>query len=252
MESLSVFARQASLKLALVVCALVSATALTQSVATAQPLFGIGLSASTLGAGIQGAVSVTGISNIRAGFNAFDYSDSFTKDGIHYDGTLKLRSLQVTWDQYFHGLGGFHISPGVLIYDDNAGNGTATVPAGQTFTLGGVSYFSAAANPVAGTGAVTVRKTSPMLLLGIGNLLPRSQRHFGFSVEAGVVFQGSPNAKLGLTGSACVVSPTAGCLNTATDPTVQSNVQSEQNKLNSDLNPFKYYPVVALGFSYKF
>lgn len=226
--------------------------ALLPAPSAGQTLFGLGLTASTLGAGIQGAVSVTGISNIRAGFNAFDYSDSFTKDGVNYNGTLKLRSAQVTYDQYFHGLGGFHISPGVLIYDDNSGNGNASIPAGQTFTLGGVTYYSSAANPVTGTGAVTVRKASPMLLFGFGNLLPRSQRHFGVSFEAGVVFQGSPNARLNLAGSSCLVSASTGCVNTATDPGVQANVQAEQTKINNDLNPFKYYPVVALGFSYKF
>ncbi len=225
---------------------------LLPTAAIAQPLFGLGLSASTLGPGIQGAVSVTGISNLRAGFNAFDYSNSLNKDGVHYEGTLKLRSVQVTWDQYFHGTGGFHVSPGLLIYDGNSGTASANVPAGQTFTLGGTTYYSNAANPVTGSGAVSVRKASPMVLLGFGNLLPRSQRHFGISVEAGVVFQGSPNAKISLSGSGCLVNATTGCLNAATDPTIQANLQAEQIKLNNELNPFRYYPVAALGFSYKF
>jgi hypothetical protein len=217
-----------------------------------QTLFGVGLTAGSLGAGIQGAVSVTKYSNIRGGFNDFSYSDSFTKDGINYNGTLKLRSAQVTYDQYFKHLGGFHISPGALIYDANAGNATANIPAGQTFTLGSQTYYSSAASPVNGAGAVTVAKAAPMVLLGFGNLLPRSQRHFGVSFEAGVVFQGSAKAALSLGGTSCLVNATTGCVNTATDPNVQANLQSEQTKLNNDLAPFKYYPVVELGISYKF
>jgi hypothetical protein len=221
------------------------------SVSFGQPAFGVGLTAGSLGAGIQGAVSVTKYSNVRGGFNDFSYSDTFSKDGVSYNGTLKLRSAQVTYDQYFPHLGGFHISPGALIYDGNAGNATASVSSGQTFSLGSTTYFSGQGNPVNGTGTIGFRKTAPMVLLGFGNILPRSSRHFGVSVEAGVVFEGSPNTKLNLAGTACTISATAGCLNAATDPTVQANVLSEQNKLNTDLNPFRYYPVISLGISYK-
>ena len=238
-------------KFALAVFSLSVCTALLPSLSFGQGSFGIGLSASSLGAGIQAAVSVTKYSNIRGGFNDFSYSDNFSKDGISYAGTLNLRSGQVTYDQYFKHAGGFHISPGALIYNGNAGNATANVPAGQTFTLGGTTYYSSSANPVSGTGTIAFGKASPMILVGVGNLLPRSQRHFGVSFEAGVVFEGSPNAKLSLAGSSCLVSATVGCVNTATDPTVQSNLQSEQTKINNDLSPFKYYPIVSLVFSYK-
>ncbi len=217
-----------------------------------QGSFGIGLTASTLGAGVQAAVSVSKYSNVRGGFNAFNYTDNFTKDGVNYSGTLKLRSAQVTYDQYFPHLGGFHISPGALIYDDNSGNATANVPGGQSFTLGSTTYYSSSTNAVNGNGAITFSKAAPMVLFGFGNLLPRSKRHFGVNFEAGVVFQGSPNAKLNLAGSSCLINATTGCVNAATDPGVQSNVQSEQTKLNNDLSPFKYYPVISIGFSYKF
>lgn len=213
------------------------------------PRFGVGLSASTLGAGIQAATSVTRKSNIRGGFNGFNYSESFNKDGINYNATLKLRSAQVVFDQYI--AGSFHISPGVLIYNGNQGTGNAAAPAGQSFSLGSQNYYSGAANPVAGTAAVTFNKVAPMILIGFGNMLPRNQKHFGLNFDAGVVFEGSPKAALNLSGTACLVSGSAGCLS-ATDPTVQANVQAEQTKINNSLNPFKYYPVVALTFSYKF
>ena len=220
------------------------------ALAHAQGSFGVGVTAGTLGVGIQGAVSVTKLSNIRGGFNAFSYSDTFNKDGVTYNGTLKLRSAQVTWDQSLPHMGGFHISPGALLYNGNAGNATASVPSGQTFSLGSTTYYSGAGNPINGTGTIGFNKAAPMVLLGFGNLLPRSSRHFGMSLEAGVVFEGSPNAKLNLAGTACATA-TTGCVNAATDPAVQANVQSEQTKLNNDLNPLKYYPVISLGISYK-
>lgn len=212
--------------------------------------FGIGLTASTLGAGVQAGVGMGKYSNIRGGFNAFNFSTTLTKDGVNYAGTLKLRSAEILYDQYFPHLGGFHVSPGTLIYNDNKANATANVPGGQSFTLSNTTYYSSAANPVNGTGAISFSKAAPMVLIGFGNLLPR-RRHFGFNVEAGAVFQGSPNAKLNLAGTACLT-PTTGCVNAATDSGVQANVQAEQTKLNNTLTPFKYYPVISLGFSYKF
>jgi hypothetical protein len=217
---------------------------------SSRPDLGIGVNVSSLGAGIQGAVSVTSRSDIRAGFNFFNFDHGFVKDGIDYSGQLKLRSAQVTYDQFL--IGGFHISPGVLIYDGNRVTASASVPAGQSFTLGGASFYSSQANPVSGSGSLSAGKVAPMILLGFGNLLPRSERHFGINFEFGVVYQGSPRAKLNLAGSSCLVNPASGCVNTATDPFVQTSLLSEQTKLNNDLIPFKFYPVVSLGFSYKF
>jgi hypothetical protein len=231
-----------------------SVTALFASAACGQsvdlPRFGIGVTASTLGAGIQAATSVTHSSNLRVGFNGFNYTDNFSKDGINYNAELKFRSVQATFDQYIKG--GFHISPGILIYNGNEGSANAAVPGGQSFSLGGTNYYSSSTNPVAGAGRVTFNKVAPMILIGFGNLLPRSQRHFGLNLDAGVAFEGSPKAALNLAGNACLTSTQVACLNAATDPTVQSNVQAEQTKLNNSLSPFKFYPVVALTFSYKF
>ena len=214
------------------------------------PRFGLGLTASSLGAGIQAATSVTHSSNVRVGFNGFNYSDSFSKDGINYNAQLKFRSVQATFDQYIKG--GFHISPGLLIYDGNKGSANASVPGGQQFSLGNQTYYSSSSSPVSGAAAVTFNKAAPMILIGFGNMLPRSQRHFGLNFDAGVVFEGSPGATLRLGGNACLTSTQAACLNAAADPTVQANVQAEQTKINNSLTPFKFYPVVALTLSYKF
>jgi hypothetical protein len=38
----------------------------------------------------------------------------------------------------------------------------------------------------------------------------------------------------------------------STNTAVQSNIQLEQTKINNSLAPFKYYPVIRIGFGYKF
>lgn len=228
-----------------------SLAALLPACLPAQPQIGVGVSAGTLGIGPQGAVSITKLSNIRGGANFFSYDDDFTKDGIRYNGSLKLRSVQLTCDQYFPHFGGFHISPGALLYDGNSGHATAQVPGGSSFSLGSTTYYSSNANPVTGTGGIAFNKAAPMVLIGFDNLVPRSNRHFGVNLDLGVVFQGSASAKLNLAGTACLNPAQTACLN-ASDSTVQANVLAEQNKINKDLDPFRYYPIVSLSFSYKF
>ena len=232
---------------ALCVCFVFSNSSYAQGTSTE---VGIGAKVSTLGIGGEAGISVTRRSNVRVGFNYFTYSRTFHKRGITYNGDVDLRSLQITYDQYL--IGGLHISPGLLPYNGTHIDANAGVPRGQSFTLGGVTYFSGQTNPISGTGVMNIRKVAPAVFLGYGNIVPRSGRHLGFNVEAGVVFSGTPTTKLALTGTACVVNPTTGCLNAATDPTVQANVRNEQAKLNSDLQPFQYYPVVSAGISWKF
>jgi hypothetical protein len=210
---------------------------------------GVGLKMSTLGAGAEVGISVARKLNIRGGFNAFTYSRGLNKDGITYNGDLNLRSAAVLLDWFPFG-GGFHLSPGVLVYNGNGARANANVPAGQTFTLGGTTYQSDTTNPVTGKGNLDFTKAAPMVLFGWGNLVPR-HRHFSFNVETGVVFQGAPRATLALAGTAC--QPGGGsCVNAATDPGVQSRVLAEQIKLNNSMAPFKYYPVISLGFGYRF
>lgn len=229
-----------------------ASAATTPSPKTSQslPRFGIEVSAGTLGAGIQAATAVTHRSNVRFGFNYFSYSGSTSKDNIAYNGTLRLESGEVLYDQYL--FGGVHISPGVMIYDGNQGTANAVVSGAQTFSLNGVSYYSANASPVTGTASITSRKVAPELLIGFGNLLPRSTRHFTVNFDLGVVFQGSANAKLNLGGSTCPSDGVNNCVAISNNPAVQSNVVAEQTKINSSLGPFKFYPVIRLGFGYKF
>ncbi|MFY9728290.1 MAG: hypothetical protein WAJ87_22535 [Bryobacteraceae bacterium] len=213
------------------------------------PRFGVAAGVSTLGAGIQAATAVTRHSNVRFGFNDFSYSTTFNKDGIAYNGTLSLRSAEVLYDQYV--AGGFHISPGIMIYDGNKGTAGASVAGGQSFTLGGSTFYSDASDPVSGTGTIGARKVAPEILIGFGNLLPRSSRHFTVNFEAGLAYQGSPSAALHLTGSTCLLSPGQSCQSIATNPTIQTNIMSEQNTINSSLSVFKYYPIIRLTFGFK-
>lgn len=214
------------------------------------PRFGFQVNAGSLGAGIQAATALARRTDVRFGFSYFNYDLSGTRksDNLSYDGSLRLESGEILLDEHF---GPFHISGGALIYDGFQGTGQVHVPGSQSFTLNGVTYYSAASDPVTGSGTITVRKAAPEVLLGFGSLLPRGRRHFTANVDLGVAFQGSPNVKLNLLGSTCNTA-NSGCLPISSNPAVQANVTAEQNKINKDLKPFQFYPVIRIGFGYRF
>src|SRR5436309_1468559 len=113
------------------------------------PKFGVGAKFSTLGIGIEAATAVNRQSNVRGGVNFFSYDRGFTRDGIDYAADLRLRSVEAHYDWF---LGhGFRVSPGLLVYNGNRVEGTASVPGGRSFSLGSRSYFSNPTNPVTGT-----------------------------------------------------------------------------------------------------
>src|SRR6266404_2409732 len=209
---------------------------------------GVGVKVSMLGIGGEVALAVSHRSNVRFGFNAFSYGHTFDKDGVTYKGTLDLRSAQATYDLFF--FKEFHVSPGVLVYNGNNVTASASVPGGQSFTLSNTNYVSDPADPVKGTGKLTVYKAAPMLLVGFGNLVPHS-RHFSTSFEIGAAYQGPPRVTLNLSGSACH-STGLFCRTIGSDPTIQSNIAAEQTKLNKSASTYKFYPVLSFGIGYKF
>jgi hypothetical protein len=218
------------------------------------PHFGLGVSVGTLGVGVQAATAVTRSSNVRVGVNYFSYTGSSTSssNNITFNGTLRLESAEVLFDQYLGHT--FHISPGVVIYDGNQATGNANIPSGQTFTLNSVQYYSSTSNPVTGSGSFTAGKVAPEVLMGFGNLLPRkANKHFSVSFELGAIFTQKPVIALNLAGSACTTSATVNCSNISSTSSIESNLQAEQTKLNNQLGSYlKYWPVIRLGFGYKF
>jgi len=210
---------------------------------------GTGVKISTLGAGIEVATPLARKMNLRGGINMFRFSRAITDSGIHYNGQLHFQSAEAHLD--FFPFGGFHISPGVLFYNGNQLLATASVPGGQTFSVGGTTYESEPGTPVVGTGKLDFVKVSPSIMLGIGNLIPRNGRHFSFLFEVGGAYQGAARVALNLTGNVCDSTGTF-CRAISSDSTVQANIQAQQVKIQRDVNPYRFFPVISLGFGFNF
>lgn len=213
--------------------------------------YGVGVKVSLLGGGVEGAMRVTHRTNVRAGFNMFSYSRGFNKDDIAYAGQLSFKTVEAHYD-VFPFAGGFRVSPGVLFYATTPITANASVVGNQTFSLGGTHYLSDPAAPVTGNGKIEFNRAAPMATFGWGNLVSRkASKHFSVPVELGIAFQGSPKATLNLAGSVCNTDGT-NCRTIASDSTVQANIVSEQSKLNHSMRFFKIYPIISIGFGYKF
>ena len=227
---------------------------LTTSTPTAKPIedqgrMGSAVKVSILGVGAEVAARLTHRSNVRAGFNVMGYSRSFDKDGATYDGHLSMRTIEAHYD-FYPWAHSFRVSPGLLTFLGNPVTANAFLSQGQSFTLGSTVYTSDPANPAHVNGRLNFNQVAPMITVGFGNLVHRDSKRFTVPFEVGVAFQGSPKTTLNLTGNVCD-SQGLNC-QSASSSSVQKDVIAEQNKLNNDIKAFKVYPIISVGFGYKF
>ena len=225
--------------------------------AQSNPRFGVGARASTLGWGVEGAVAVTEKSNVRAGLNFVGFGRTFNRDGIDYNGQLKMRSIETHYDWFL--FRGFRVSPGLLVYNGNHIVGSVSVPGGRQFTIGGNTYYSNPSDKVNGPFRMDFAKPklSPILTVGAGNLVRREGSRFTVTAEVGVVFQDSPHARLDLQGSVGLT-PAGPFFNVASNPQVQADLRAEETKINAGTPPYdtlrtllKTFPVISGGIGFR-
>ncbi len=209
---------------------------------------GVGVKMSMLGAGIEVATPVTHRTNVRAGFNMIQYSRTFHNDTNIYGGQLDFKTFEAHYD-FFPFAGRFHISAGMLAY---FGDPLTASISTDKIKLNGQDYYSTTLNGlITGTGKIDFDSVSPTVTLGFGNLVPRRRnKHFSVPFEIGVAFQGPPKATLYLPTELCLNN--SGCSTPVTSTALQSAVQAEQTKLNNSMSLFKEYPIISIGFGYKF
>jgi hypothetical protein len=217
---------------------------------TAPSNAGVAFKVSTFGFGADVAVPLSPKTNIRGGFGTYGLSHDFEDDGLTLAAKFSLRALTASFD-WFPFAGGFHVSPGVVLYNGNSVKGTVTVPGGRSFSLGDDEVVSNPANPIAGHFEVGFANVAPSLTVGWGNIVPRGNRRWSIPFEIGVAYSRSPKYAMSLSGSGCAFNGT-NCRNIATDPILQRDLADEQDQMNSDLSPLKILPILSLGFSYKF
>jgi len=205
--------------------------------ATTSQAEGLGVTAKfgTLGAGIELSKGFTSKLNGRLGFNTFTFDESASESGVDYDIDLELSTFTalLDWHPFESSL---RATVGV-VFNGNELDLQAKSSA-ASFDIGGVTYTGADVGTFA--GKVEFDDLVPYAGIGWGNAVETGQK-FTFSLDLGVMFQGTPNA---------VLTSTGGTL--SANPIFQSNLKREVADLQKALDKFEVYPVISLGIAWQF
>ncbi len=201
----------------------------------------------TLGIGADLTYRINDKFNARLNINGGSVNADDAEDGIKYKGDFDVQTIGGLMD-YHPMASGLRISVGIY-NNGNELNLNATGSGNNNAEIGDRTYDITGANLATNVGFKSI---APYLGIGWGNAVKMGSK-WRLSLDAGVLFQGTPEAKVTASGNA--IDTTNGGnipVNLATDPTFQAELIKEENNLNDELKDFKAYPVISLGVSYRF
>ena len=185
---------------------------------------------STLGVGLEVAKGFTPNFGVRAGFNYFSYAYDAEESDVSYDFELELKSFAMFAD--WHPFkGAFRLSGGLLINGNGlTGNAKPTAPV----DIGGTDYSLDSINL-----DISYNTIAPYFGLGWDTTFG-DRDNWGFAFDLGLIYSGSAEAALSVSGPGKVAAIGAG------------DVKKEQDELQNDLDSLKWWPVVSAGLVYQF
>ena len=202
-------------------------------------LAGVGVTAKlgTLGYGGELTVGMAQQFNVRVGFNVFDYDfdenffdDDDDDDVDEIQVALDLQTIALLLD--WHPAGdGLRFTAGAVLNDNEVG---LSADANDIVDIGDGEYRIGTL-----AGEVTVNDISPYIGVGYGNAAGGG--HWHFAIDVGLLYQGSPDVTLD-----------ASALDPALQPLLEEDVAREIEDVEDDIDSFSFYPVVAIGLSYRF
>ena len=194
----------------------------------------VGVKGGTLGVGPEIGVTFSKYLGARVGFNYLPFSFSGEKGDVEYDFDLNLQSVSGILD--FHPFkNAFRISGGIFYNGNNLD--AKGKPSSGMFKIGDHKYPAALVGSL--KGDIDFDDFAPYCGIGVDTTFGKS-KNFGLMLEVGVLFQGSPDVTLSSEG------PLSG------NPLFRRDLAKEEEKLEDDLNSFKFYPVISIGATYRF
>jgi hypothetical protein len=191
----------------------------------------VGGKAGLLGIGVEYSYSIGERLAVRGMLFGSSYSFDGTESGIDYQFGLNFDSFGAAIDLHPF-TGAFRLSAGLLV-NDNGLDATST-PA-NSITIGDTVYAPADVGTL--SADIGFNGTAPFV--GIGWDWSRSKR-FGFSLDLGIVKQGSPKVSLRASG------PLLG------DAAFAADLAAEEAQLEDSLDDFDALPFASLGFAFRF
>jgi len=154
----------------------------------------------------------------RIGLSGMNFNTNVETSDVNYDAKVKLANLNLLLD--WSPLGPFRLTAGFI-----ANNNKVDLTGQGSGSLSGTTL----------TGTVKPDKDfAPYLGVGYGNVWTKG---VNFYFDLGVMFQGSPQVSL-----SCQPAGSPQC----------AQVGAEQQRVQDELNKYKYYPVLNLGITIGF
>ncbi len=208
---------------------IVAAVAVSPSPAHAQEA-GIAFHVGTLGVGADIATAFGSRVGLRSGFNFFPRDIDATVSDVPYQIDFASPTFTLVLDLYL--VGPLRLSGGGVFSPDDI------VMRGEfagTVDINGTSYIASQVGNL--TGTIVTNEASPYAGIGFGN---PARSKFGFFLDLGVAFHGTPVFTLTADGPA------------SSDPSFQADLAAEQQSIRDDLTNITVYPVATIGFSIGF
>lgn len=189
---------------------------------------GVEVHGGTLGGGAGLDIGLSDNVGARVGFNRFSTGEDWTEGDLDYDADLELDSVHALLD--WHPFGGVFRITGGLLANDNRIEGGANVEAGDQ--VGDGTAF----NDGRIGAEISFDDSAPYL--GIGWSSRPANRGLSFSLDLGVMAQGSPDVALTEEEDILGVD--------------QDDLDREAREVEDDLSGYDTYPVLQLGMLYRF
>ncbi|HET8946306.1 MAG TPA: hypothetical protein VFQ07_04935 [Candidatus Polarisedimenticolia bacterium] len=214
-------------KWGLLMCAALVLLAGSQPAAAGDRI-GIGVKLGTLGFGLDITGRVNDWFSVRGSFNTADADDTHSESGVEYETDVAFGASGILFD--FHPWKkNFRLSAGWM--HNRTGADLLGTPT-ENVEIGDTVYTPAEAGTI--SGDVSFKDSAAYVGFGYGNAA-RGPGRVRFVLDVGALLQGT--GEVTLTSSTGLVS--------------QDDLAKEEQDLEDDLDDLSFYPVLALGISFR-
>ena len=215
--------------------------------------FGVLATIGTAGAGIQFGIPVVPHIALRVGGDYIRYTGTYQYDAANVAGSLQFGYGRATLDYFPWRHRRFHISPTVIFANQTHLQANVTIAPNTNLELGGDTFYSSASDPLHGVGRVDLRKTSPGLTIGFGNLT-HGRGHWTFPVEMGAFYNDTPRLQVDFTGTACAANqpPQLACQRVQDNPDFQASLKVFRARQQHNLTYARFIPIFNFGAGFRF
>jgi hypothetical protein len=192
------------------------------------PIFG------TTGVGVQISTPIVpNYLNLTTGYSTFGVNFHITSDGQGYKAKLNLGGIPI-YLSVFPFASNFHLDAGIFI-NQTRFDGLAVPGPNGTYRLNGTDYPAAEVGPL--SSETHFDKVAPYLGIGWGN--PFIGSNWSFIANAGVILEGGARTRI----SAPYLQ---------SNPFAQGDIAQAERAYNKSVSVMDAFPVVNLGFTYRF